>query len=141
MKRLSDHLRRALHALAALHTSAGSFVYRGVRFWHLGLRLDQIQAAEVVDAVVADLVKHGHRIEAVEALLPRVTVRVTAARPLLNGLPVEQFGRWRGGLRDRGDVRLVFDADWLARLGAVLRALLVAELEPDRVRAPAGRVF
>lgn len=133
---IARRLRRALDFATALHTCAGSFHHRGLRVWHLGILLDQWQIAELVDLTIAELGKQGHKSEVVEALLARCVVRVTQARPVLDGMAVEQFGRWTGGVRDRGEICLRFDEDLLPRLGALLRALLLHELAPGQVARP-----
>ncbi len=134
-------VRRVLDFARALHASAGTFAHRGVRFWHLGLLLDQQVAAAVVDAAVSTLSKAGHAPARIDAALSRVAVYLTPRRPVLNGSPVEQFARWRGGIFDRGEIRLRYGDDWPERLADCLRAILLTDLTGEAPRTSGGGVY
>lgn len=137
---IARRLRQVLESAVALRTSSGSFRAEGVRFSHPGVLLNQEVAADVVRAALVDLGKAGHDQAAARAMLARTTVRVVRDQPLLGGIPVEQFCRWTGGFRDRGEIVLCHAEDWPERLASLLRSLLLHELAPQS-RAPRRRVF
>lgn len=137
---VTSALRRLLRAAVDRHACSGSFRHRGVHVSHPGILLNQEDVAGLIDGAVGELTKAGHEVETVCELLERTEVRVIRERPLLDGMPVEQFCRWTGGLRDRGEIVLRFDERWLERLTTLLRALLLHELAPGQVGRP-ERVF
>jgi len=132
--RLASRVRGGIDLVRALYASAGTFAHRGVRFWHPGLLLDQQTAAALVDAAVESATKAGHDPKRLAALLARVSVYVTPDLPRLDGVAVDHFARWQGGIFDRGEVRLRYADDWPPRLAELLRALLMEDLAPDRAR-------
>ncbi len=134
-------VRRVLDLARALYACAGTFTHRGVRFWHVGVLLDQQVAAATVDGAVAVLIKAGYSAGKVEAALARVAVHVVPERVAFQGGRVEQFARWRGGIFDRGEVRLRYTDDWPQRLADCLRALLLTDLTGEAPRTSGGGVY